>query len=77
MKTYVECGLGIAIVASLAYDPLRDKALRGIDISHLLSPATVNVWLRRGSYMRSYIYDFMELVSPALTRNAVDQALRA
>jgi len=76
MKTYVECGLGIALVASLAYDPRKDAALRPIDISKLIPPVTINLCLRRGSHIRSYAYNFIELVAPELTRLAVTQAIR-
>jgi LysR family cys regulon transcriptional activator len=76
MKTYVECRLGIAIVASMAYDKVKDRTLRAIDISHVIPPMAVNVCLRRGSHIRSYVYDFIELVSPLLTRSAIQQATR-
>lgn len=75
MKTYVECGLGIAIVASYAYDPVKDRNLRAVDVSHLIAPADVNVCLCKGRYLRSYVYDLIELISPALTRKCVLQAI--
>lgn len=77
MKTYVECGLGIAIVASYAFDAIKDKSLRAVDISHLIAPATVNICVRKGHHLRSYVYDLMELVSPKLSRFAVAKAMTA
>jgi len=75
MKTYVECGLGVAIVASFAYDAGKDAGLRSTSLDHLIDPATVYVCLRRGGHVRSYVYDFIELVSPALKRKVVAQAV--
>jgi len=76
MKTYVECGLGVALVASLAYDQRKDTRLRPIDISKAIPPVTINVCMRKGSHVRSYAYDFIELVAPELTRQVVAQAIR-
>jgi LysR family cys regulon transcriptional activator len=74
MKTYVECGLGIAIVASFAYDSVKDVKLRAVNVDHLIAPATVYICLRRGGHIRSYVYDFIELVSSSLTRKVIAQA---
>jgi DNA-binding transcriptional LysR family regulator len=76
MKTYVECGLGIAIVASRAFDKAKDGTLRAIPIDHLIAPTPVNVCLRRGSHVRSYVYDFIELVCPRIAREEVVEALQ-
>lgn len=74
MKTYVECGLGIAIVASFAYDSVKDVRLRAVSVDHLIASATVYICLRRGGHIRSYVYDFIELVSSTLTRKVIAQA---
>jgi len=77
IKTYVELGLGVGIVASMAYDPKRDHHLRAIDASHLFEPSTTRIGLRRNFYLRGYLYDFIELFAPHLTRKAVDAAMAA
>jgi LysR family cys regulon transcriptional activator len=64
IKTYVEFGLGIAIVPSLAYDRRRDKNLRAIDASHLFEPNTIHVGIRRNHYLRGYLYAFIEFFAP-------------
>lgn len=75
IKTYVELGLGIGLVAKMAYDPVRDVNLRAIDAGHLFKPSTTNIGIRRGSYLRGYTYDFIELFAPHLTRQIIDQAI--
>ncbi|MEX0960419.1 MAG: HTH-type transcriptional regulator CysB [Burkholderiales bacterium] len=75
IKTYVELGLGIGIVAMMAYDPKRDLNVRAIDASHLFEASTTRIGIRRNSYLRGYMYDFIEMFAPHLTREVVDAAM--
>lgn len=77
IKTYVETGLGIAILADMAYDPKRDRALVALPAGHLFPSNTIAVSLRRGDWLRGYVYGFIEMFAPRLTRAAVERALRA
>jgi LysR family cys regulon transcriptional activator len=67
IKSYVELGLGVGIIAETAFNPLRDHGLRLIDASHLFIRNTTRIAVRRGHYLRGYAYRFMELCSPELT----------
>ncbi|MDQ6618867.1 MAG: HTH-type transcriptional regulator CysB [Pseudomonadota bacterium] len=75
IKTYVELGMGIGIVAQMAYDPVRDSTLVRMDASHLFPPSTTRLALRRGVYLRGYVYDFIARFAPALDRETVDAAI--
>ena len=75
LKVYVELGLGVGIIAAMAFDSKRDTALRLIDASHLFEANTALVGIRRGSYLRNYAYRFIELCSPALPERAVRAAV--
>lgn len=75
IKTYVESGLGIAIVPDMAYDRRRDKTLRAIDASHLFEPNTIHIGMRRNHYLRGYTYAFIEMFAPHLKRTVVEKAL--
>ncbi len=77
IKTYVEVGLGVGIIASMAFDPARDVALRSIDASHLFPPNTTRIAVRRGHYLRGYAYRFLQECSPSLTPAVVKGALGA
>lgn len=77
IKTYVELGLGIGIVASMAFDPERDRNLRAMDASHLFDPSTTKIGILRGTYLRGYLYAFMEMFAPHLDRNTVVAAMNA
>ncbi|MBK6602885.1 MAG: CysB family HTH-type transcriptional regulator [Betaproteobacteria bacterium] len=74
IKTYVELGLGVGIIAAMAFDPGRDRNLRRLEANHLFPRNTTRVAVRRGVLLRGYIYDFIELFAPELTREAIGQA---
>ena len=76
IKTYVELGLGIGLVAKMAYDKKQDKALRMVDLSHLFPPSTVWVGLRKNSFLRSYVYSFIEQLAPHLDTDTVKSAVQ-
>ncbi len=75
IKTYVRAGLGVGVVAKMAYEPELDKDLVALDAGHLFASSTAKIGLRRNSFLRTYMYDFIELLAPHLTRDAVDQAM--
>lgn len=74
IKTYVRLGLGIGIIAQMAYDPDQDSGLVALDASHLFEPSTTMIGCRRGTFLRGYMYEFMELFAPHLTHQVVEQA---
>jgi LysR family cys regulon transcriptional activator len=75
IKTYVALGLGVGIVASMAYDPQRDDHLQLIDTQQLFAQNVTQIAVRRGRYLRGYAYRFIELCSPGLTEAVVRTAL--
>lgn len=75
IKTYVELGLGIGIVAQMAFDPSRDKHLRSIDAGHLFESSTTRIGIRKNSYLRGYVLDFIKMFSPQLNRITVKKAM--
>lgn len=77
IKTYVRLGLGVGIVACMAIEEEQDQDLVAIDGSHLFPEHVTWLGARRGRLLRTYMYDFMRLFAPHLTRRLVDQALRA
>jgi len=73
IKTYVELGLGVGILAKMAFDPKRDLTLRAIDASHLFESSTTRLGIKRGAYLRRYAYEFIELFAPQLSRSVVER----
>lgn len=64
IKSYVELGLGIGIVASLAFDEERDKGLRLLDCSHLFPENVTRIAIREGHLLRQFAYHFIGLCAP-------------
>ncbi len=75
IKTYVELGLGVGIVASIAYDEERDRHLRALDARHLFAMNMTRLAVRRGAWLRGYAYDFIQTFASPLTRGVVEKAL--
>ncbi len=75
IKTYVELGMGVGIVASIALDPERDHQLRMLDARHLFEINLTRLAIRRGTWLRGYAYNFIETFAPTLTREVVQAAL--
>jgi len=75
IKTYVELGLGVGILAQMAFDAKRDASLRALDASHLFESSTTRLGIKRGAYLRRYAYEFIELFAPHLPRKVVERAV--
>jgi len=71
IKTYVRLGLGVGIVASMAYEPGADDDLVALDASHLFEASTTKIGFRKGAFLRGYMYDFIRLFAPHLTPEMV------
>ena len=77
IKTYVRLGLGVGIVASMAIDPREDADLVSIDASHLFPAHLTWVGFQRGSLLRGFMYEFLNVLAPHLNRRLVDRAAQA
>ena len=71
IKSYVELGLGVGIIASVAFNATRDAGISMLDCSHLFGENTTLIAVRRGHFMRRFAYHFIELCSPQLTEAVV------
>jgi LysR family cys regulon transcriptional activator len=76
IKTYVGLGLGVGLLANMAYDAERDLNLVAIDAKHLFPDSTTFVGVRRDAYLRKFAYDFIQLLAPQFNRKAVGEALK-
>jgi len=76
IKTYVTLGLGIGLMAAMAFDPVQDKKLRKLDAAHLFESSTTRIGVRKDAWLRGYAYVFIELFAPHLTRKTIEATLR-
>ena len=77
IKTYVELGLGVGVIAAMAYDDKRDARLSAIDAGHLFRDNTTRLAVKRAAYLRRYTYAFIQMFAPQLTPDIVDRARSA
>lgn len=77
IKTYVKLELGVGIVASMAYNPRYDIGLQAIPADHLFAASTTKIGFRRGTFLRGYMYHFIESFAPHLKRPLVETAQRS
>ena len=76
IKTYVEAGLGVGIVANIAYDAGRDSGLVALPAGHLFGSQVTHLAVKRGATLRGYVHDFIGLVAPALDRSMIERLVR-
>jgi len=76
IKTYVTLGLGVGLLANMAYDEERDANLVRIDVSHLFADSTTYLGFRKDAFLRGYMYGFIALIAPQFNREAVNAALK-
>lgn len=76
IKTYVNLGLGVGLLANMAYDAERDSHLAAIDVSHLFPDSTTYLGVRKDAFLRGYIYGFIEIIAPHISRKVVNDALK-
>ena len=74
IKTYVKLGLGIGIVASMAFDAEKDAGLVALNAEQLFAPSITNIGFRKGTFMRGFMYEFLQEFAPHLTKEVVDEA---
>jgi LysR family cys regulon transcriptional activator len=75
IKTYVRLGLGIGLIAGMAYDEQLDHDLGKIDASHLFATSVTSLGFRKGTFLRGYMHDFIHELAPHLGRELVQEAL--
>jgi LysR family transcriptional regulator, cys regulon transcriptional activator len=76
IKTYVEAGLGVGIVANVAYDAERDAGLVALPAGHLFGSQVTHLAIKRGATLRAFVHHFVELVAPAVDRAMIERLLR-
>lgn len=75
IKTYVELGMGVGLIAAIAFDEARDTTLRALDARHLFASNMTRLAIRRGAFLRAFVYEFISTFASPLTRELVDRAM--
>jgi len=75
IKTYVRLGLGVGIIASFAFEEKKDKDLRALRAEHLFDYSVTKIGFRRNAFLRTYMYEFIQLFAPHLSKEIVERAI--
>jgi LysR family cys regulon transcriptional activator len=75
IKDYVRRGMGIGILACMAYNPEVDHDLVAINTKDLFPTLTTWVGFRKDRFLSQYMFDFLEKVAPGTNRQEIEQAL--
>lgn len=75
IKTYVRLGLGIGIIADMAFNHKVDKDLHVFDARHLFGISTSLIAIKKDKYLKNYVLRFIETLAPHLSVAVVRQAL--
>ena len=75
IKTYVNLGVGVGLIANMAYDEQRDSPLKSLDCSHLFRDSTTFLGVRRDAFLRDYMLNFITMLSPQYDKRSVQRAL--
>lgn len=75
IKTYVRLGLGIGIIADMAFNPVLDRDLQALNAKELFGISTSRIAVKRDKYIKAYVFRFIEMFAPHLTAGIVKQAL--
>ena len=75
IKTYVRLGLGIGIIADMAISKNQDSDLVAFNAKHIFGITTSQIAIKKGKYIKPYIYPFIELFAPHLTQILIRQAI--
>lgn len=72
IKTYVRVGMGVGVVAPMAYEC--EKDLVALDLQDLFPRLTTWLGFRRDAVIKRYMADFAKLFAPHLTDRLIKQA---
>jgi len=74
IKTYVRQGLGIGVVASMAYEPAIDNDLVRLDAAHLFAPSTTCIAFRHNLFLTGFMRAFIQMFASQIDDSGLDRA---
>ncbi len=77
IKTYVRLGLGIGIIADMAFNSVQDADLEALSVEHLFGISTSQIAIKKDRYIKPYVYSFIEMFAPHLTQELIRQVIES
>ncbi len=76
IKAYVAAGVGVAVLQKMAFNPAVDKDLRAMRVEHLFPSSSAMISLRKDHLLKPFAFDFIQMVAPEWSREAIEARLR-
>ena len=76
IKSYVELGLGIGIIASIAFNKNKDTEFELLNAEHLFEEKQTYIAVRRDNLLRQFAFQFIEQCASELTEQRVRENLK-
>lgn len=72
IKTYVQMGLGVGIIAGMAYEANDHYELTAIPINGIFPRSTTWIGFRKNTVLRCYMADFIRLFAPHISAEQIE-----
>ncbi|MEE4244366.1 MAG: LysR substrate-binding domain-containing protein [Kangiellaceae bacterium] len=76
LKSYVRMGMGVGLIARMAYNPDQDKDLKLINADHLFTPLKAKIVFHKNFFFRKYVTDFIQMLAPFMDEDKLNKAAR-
>lgn len=76
IKAYVAAGVGVAVLQKMAFNAAQDRDLRSVPVDHLFPSSSAMISLRRDHLLKKFAFDFIQMVAPQWSREAIEARLR-
>lgn len=74
IKNYAASGMGVGIIAPMAYDESSDFELTAISLKNLLPKCTTIIAVERHKLLTPHVFDFIKLYAPHLSIKDIEKA---
>lgn len=75
IKSYVASGMGIGILAPMAFDAVADDGLTQISLEGILPKCTTIIAVERHNILKPHVYQFIKLFAPHLSNRDIEEAI--
>lgn len=76
IKAYVAAGVGVAVLQKMAFNVAMDEDLRSVAVDHLFPSSSAMISLRRDHLLKPFAFDFIHMIAPEWSREAIEARLQ-
>jgi LysR family cys regulon transcriptional activator len=76
LKSYIRMGMGVGLIARMAYNPDKDSDLKLINADHLFAPKRAKIVFHKNFFFRKYVIDFVRMLAPHMDEETLRKVAR-